>query len=208
MARTRRTARMSTGHLPVGQLAPRNVPQPQESQPNITQKATSEEEPFEIELVVPESPTAQDSPAEEQQPEDAGTEDKTDEGQLPLSDTEPEKLYRDADEVESFGAESLILTGRLRALLEHLGITTAPRYRIKEVPRSGRVEFKAIAEIFFRSRILCRHKGPAFRTSPPTLQEEGSIQGLRGEEGYPPNGDGTPPGCGGGAEHSSADRSA
>jgi hypothetical protein len=50
-------------------------------------------------------------------------------------------------------------------LLEHLGITTAPRYRIKEAPRSGRVEFKAIAEIFFGSRILCRHKGPAFRTS-------------------------------------------
>jgi hypothetical protein len=67
--------------------------------------------------------------------------------------------------VEPFGAESPILTGRLRALLEHLGITTAPRYRIKEGPRSGRVEFKAIAEIFFRSRILCRHKGPAFRTS-------------------------------------------
>jgi hypothetical protein len=83
---------------------------------------------------------------------------------VPPSDTEPEKLYRDADMLESFGAESLILAGRLRALLEHLGITTAPRYRIKEVPRSGRVEFKAIAEIFFESRILCRHKGPAFRT--------------------------------------------
>jgi hypothetical protein len=27
------------------------------------------------------------------------------------------------------------------------------------------VEFKAIVEIFFRSRILCRHKAPAFRTS-------------------------------------------
>jgi hypothetical protein len=27
------------------------------------------------------------------------------------------------------------------------------------------VEFKAIAEIFFRSRILCRHNGLAFRTS-------------------------------------------
>jgi hypothetical protein len=67
--------------------------------------------------------------------------------------------------VESFGAESPILTGRLGALLEHLGITTAPRYRVKEVPRSGRVEFKAIAEIFFGSRILCRHKGLAFRTS-------------------------------------------
>jgi hypothetical protein len=50
-------------------------------------------------------------------------------------------------------------------LLEHLGITTAPRYRIKEVPRPGQVEFKAIVEIFFGSRILCRHKGPAFRTS-------------------------------------------
>jgi hypothetical protein len=78
MARTRRTARKSTGRLPIGQLAPRNVPQPQES--------------FEIELVVPESPTAQDSPAEEQQPEDPGTEDKSDEEQLPPSDTEPEKL--------------------------------------------------------------------------------------------------------------------
>jgi hypothetical protein len=74
-------------------------------------------------------------------------------------------MYRDADEVESFGAEAPILAGRLRALLEHLGITTAPRYRTKEVPRSGRVEFKAIAEIFFGSRVLCRHKGPAFRTS-------------------------------------------
>jgi hypothetical protein len=73
-------------------------------------------------------------------------------------------MYRDADEVESFGAESSILPGRLRALLEHLGITTAPRYRIKEVPHPGRVEFKAIAEIFFESRILYRQKGPAFRT--------------------------------------------
>jgi hypothetical protein len=141
------------------------VPQPQESQPDLPQEASPEEEPFEIELVVPESPTTQDSPAEEQQPKDHGTEDKTDEEQPPPSDIEPEKMYWDADEVESFGAESLILTGKLWALLEHLGITTAPRYTIKEVPRSGRVEFTAIAEIFFGSRILCRHKGPAFRTS-------------------------------------------
>jgi hypothetical protein len=114
MARTHRTARKSTGRLPVGQLAPRNVPQLQESQPDIPQEATPEEEPFEIELVVPESPTAQDLPAEEQQPEDPSTEHKTDKEQPPLSDTEP--------------------------------------------------EFKAIAEIFYRSRILCRHNGPAFRT--------------------------------------------
>jgi hypothetical protein len=87
--------------------------------------------------VVPESRTAQDSPAAEQQPEDHDTEDKTDEEQPPPSGTEPEKVYRDADEVESFRAESPILTGRLRALLEHLGITTAPWYRVKEVPRIG-----------------------------------------------------------------------
>jgi DNA-binding transcriptional LysR family regulator len=166
MARTRRTTRKSTGRLPVDQLAPPNVPQPQESQPNLPQEASPEEEPFEIELVVPESPTAQDTPAEEQQqPEDHNTEDRTNEEHPPPSDTEDEKMYRDADEEESFGAESPILAGRLRALLEHLGITTAPRYRIKEVPRSGQVEFKAIVEIFFGFRILYRHKGPAFRTS-------------------------------------------
>jgi hypothetical protein len=67
MARTRRTARKSTDHLPIGQLAPRNVPQPQESQPDAPHDASQEEEPFEIELVVPESPTAQALPAEEQQ---------------------------------------------------------------------------------------------------------------------------------------------
>jgi hypothetical protein len=156
MANTRCTTRKSTGRLPIGQLAPRNVPQPQESRPDIPQEASPEEEPFEIELVVPESPTAQDSPAEEQQqPGDQDTEDKTNEEHPPPSDNEAEKMYRDVDEVESFGAESPILASRLRALLEHLGITTAPRYRIKEVPRSGRVEFKAVAEIFFGSRVLC-----------------------------------------------------
>jgi hypothetical protein len=155
MTHTRRTARKSTGCLPIGQLAPRNVPRPQESQPDIPQKASPEEKPFEIEQVVPVSLTAQDMSAEEQQPEDHGKEDKTNEEHPPPSDTEPEKMYRDADEVESFGAESLILAGRLRALLEDLGITTAPQYRVKEVLRSGRVEFKAIAEIFFGSRILC-----------------------------------------------------
>jgi hypothetical protein len=105
-------------------------------------------------------------PAEEQQqPGDHNTEDKTNEEHPPPSDTESEKIYQDADEVESFRAKAPVLAGRLWALLEHLGITTAPRYRIKEVSHSGRVEFKAITEIFFGSRILCQHKGLAFRTS-------------------------------------------
>jgi hypothetical protein len=114
MARTHRTACKSTGRLPVGQLAPQNVPQPQESQPDVPQEASPEEEPFEIELVVPKSPTAQDSSAEEQQqPMDHDTKDKTNEEHPPLSDTEAEKMYRDADEVKSSGAESSVITGRL-----------------------------------------------------------------------------------------------
>jgi hypothetical protein len=142
------------------------MPQSQESQPDIPQEASPEEEPFEIELVVPESPTAQDSPAEEQQQlKDQDIEDKANEEYTPPSNAEDEKMYRDADEVESFRVEAPVLTGRLRAMLEHLGITTAPRYRIKEVLRSGRVEFKAVAEIFFRPRVLCRHKGHTFKTS-------------------------------------------
>jgi hypothetical protein len=67
MAHTHHTARNSTGRLPVGQLAPQNMPQPQESQPDVPQEKSPEDEPFEIELVVPESPTAQDLPTEEQQ---------------------------------------------------------------------------------------------------------------------------------------------
>jgi hypothetical protein len=83
-------------------------------------------------------------------------------------------MYPDADEVESFGIKAPVLTGRLQALLEHLGITTAPQYRIKEVPHSGRVEFKAIAEIFFGSRVLCRHQSRLvkfLRTRPTTLSQ-------------------------------------
>jgi hypothetical protein len=69
----------------------------------------------------------------------------------PPSDTEDKKMYRDVDEVEFFGVEAPVLADRLQALLEHLGITNALRYRIKEVPHPGRVEFKAVVEIFFRS---------------------------------------------------------
>jgi hypothetical protein len=131
------------------------MPQPQESQPDAPQEASQEEEPFEMELVVPESPMAQDLPAEEQQqPKEQDVEDKANKEYPSLSDAEDEKMYRDADEVETFGVEAPVLAGRLRALLEHLGITTAPRYRIKEVPRPGRVEFKAVAEIFLGSRVL------------------------------------------------------
>jgi hypothetical protein len=202
---------------------------------------SQEEEPFVIELVVPKSPTAQGSPAEEQQqqqPENHDVEDKADEEQPPLSDTEYEKMYWDVDEVESFGAKAPVPTGRLRALLEHLGITTTPRYRIKEVPRLGQVEFKAIAEIFLGSKVLCRHKGPAFRASRSNTVADAAWQAITswvhsnksrlqnsvhrllpyrkkdefkdygGEEWCPQDGDGAPPGYDGGAEHPFTGRSA
>jgi hypothetical protein len=112
--------------------------------------------------VVPESPTAQDSPAEEQQqPKDQDVEDKANEEYPPPSDAEDEKMYRDADEVESFRVEAPVSAGRLRALLEHLGITTTPRYRI-----------------FFRSRVLCRHKGPTFRTSHSDVVADAAWQAI------------------------------
>jgi hypothetical protein len=104
MARTRRTARNNTSQLP----------QPQESQPDVPQEVSPEEEPFEIELVVPESPTAQDLPAEEQQQsKDHDIEDKASEEYPPPRDAGDEKMYRDADEVESFGIEAPVLIGRL-----------------------------------------------------------------------------------------------
>jgi hypothetical protein len=84
--------------------------------------------------VVPSSPAAQGAPAEEQQEDhDINNEDEDDEEYSPLSDNEEEKLYRDADERESFGVEVLIPTSRLRTQLGHLGLTSAPRYRIKGV---------------------------------------------------------------------------
>jgi hypothetical protein len=74
-------------------------------------------------------------------------------------------VYKDAEEMESFGAESPIPTGRLHVLQRDLGITSAPRYQIKGVPHPGRVEFKAITEIFSGSRVLCRHQVPSLRAS-------------------------------------------
>jgi hypothetical protein len=64
--------------------------------------------------VVPESPAAQGSPTkEEEQLKDQDVEDKANGEYPPLSDTEDEKMYRDADVLESFGVEALVLTGRL-----------------------------------------------------------------------------------------------
>jgi hypothetical protein len=143
------------------------MPQPQEPQHDTPQHVSQEEEPFVIELVVPGRIVAQGATAVEEQQEDhdVNNEENDDEEYSPLSDTKVKKMYRDTDEVESFGVEAPVPTTRLQALLAHLGITTAPRYGIKEVLRPGHVEFKAVIEIFSGSRVLFRHQGLAFRAS-------------------------------------------
>jgi hypothetical protein len=83
-------------------------------------------------------------PAEEQQQEedhDVNNEDEDDEDYSPLSDNEGKKLYRDADERESFGAEAPIPTGRLCALL---GTWASPPPKIQNqgspVSRAGGIQ--------------------------------------------------------------------
>jgi hypothetical protein len=129
--------------------------------------------------MVPKSPKAQDTLAEEpeqQQGEDDGDDD--DEEYSPLSDPKNEKLYRDTDETVSYEVEALVLIDRLQALLVHLGITTAPKYWIKGIPRPGRVEYQAIAEIFFGSRVITRHQGPAFRASTSNVVADATWQAI------------------------------
>jgi hypothetical protein len=155
----------STGRQPAGQLAPRDVPPQQEMQHDSPQHVPQEEEPFEIELAVPGSLGAQGTPIEEEQHQQDHDEDKDDEEYSPLSDTEGEKLYRDAKEIESFGAEAPVSIGRLQALLGHLGFTSAPKYRIKGILHLWRVEFKAVLEIFQGPKVINRHTGPAYRAS-------------------------------------------
>jgi hypothetical protein len=86
--------------------------------------------------VVPESLKVQDAPTEEpEQQQGKGNEDDNDEEYPPLSDSENEKWYHDADESESYRVEALVPISRPQALLVHMGISTTPKYQIKRVPR-------------------------------------------------------------------------
>jgi hypothetical protein len=94
-------------------------------------------------------------------------EGEEDEDYTPWSNTEKDEIFHDADEIKTFGDEAPIPTGRLRDLLNHLNITTAPEFRIKRIPRPSREEYKTIVEIISGPNVLSRHKGPAFRTTYP-----------------------------------------
>jgi hypothetical protein len=64
-------------------------------------------------------------------------EDEDDEDYTPLSDSEKENTYREANEIKIVGNEAPIPTCRLRDLLNRVDITTPPEFRIKRVPRPG-----------------------------------------------------------------------
>jgi hypothetical protein len=54
----------------------------------------------------------------------------------PLSNSEKEKMYYNADEIKTAGNEAPIPTGRRRDLLNRIDITTPLEFRIKRVRRS------------------------------------------------------------------------
>jgi hypothetical protein len=180
--------------------------------------------------VVPGSPVAQGTPAEEQQQDhDVNNEDKDDEDYSPLSDNEGKKLYRDA-----FSADAPVPTGRLCALLEHLGITSTPDTKSRESRVEGWMNSKlsqrsSPGPVSFAgtrgqplehlsvmlwltpsdrpSLLGAVAIGMSYRT-PSTascLSKRRTSSRPLGEEGCPQDGDGTPSGCDGGAERLPAD---
>jgi hypothetical protein len=152
------------------------VPPQSEPQPDPPQYIPQEEDSFEIVVAVPVGEDMQedqqlpqndnhDNVHEDQEEEGNEDEDKDDEDYTPLSDSEKEKVYHNAEEMKTVGNEAPITTGRLSDLLNRLDITTLPEFRIKRVPRSGREEYKAIVEILSGPNVLSRHKAPAFRAT-------------------------------------------
>jgi hypothetical protein len=100
----------------------------------------------------------------------AAVESNKDEGEddeiyTPMSDTEKDQMFRDADEIKTAENEAPIPTGRLRDLLNRLNITTQQEFRIKRVPCPRREEYKAIVENFSEPNVLSQHNGPAFRAT-------------------------------------------
>jgi hypothetical protein len=108
MVCSRRTTRKSTGHQPVGPIAPRDVSPQHEPQHDSPQYVPQEEDPFEIVVMVPVEEDAQgateeaqqqnngnnDNSHEEEEEEGNNGEDGDDEDYTPLSDSEKDKMYR------------------------------------------------------------------------------------------------------------------
>jgi hypothetical protein len=163
------------------------VPPQQEPQADSPQ----EEEPFEIVVTaptgeesqeaqpMPQNPDQQEEEDNEREEEDSNkAEGEEDEDYTPWSNAEKDEIFHDVDEIKTFGDEAPIPTGRLRDLLKHINITTPPEFRIKRILRPGWEEYKAIVEIISGPNVLCRHKGPAFRTTYPDAVADAAWQAI------------------------------
>jgi hypothetical protein len=106
-----------------------------------------------------------DDDHKEEEEEDNEAEEEDNEEYTPLSDSEKEKMYHEADEVKTIGNEALIPTDRLWDLLNHVDITTPPEFRIKRVSHPDREEYNAIVQIFNWPNVINKHKGLAFRAT-------------------------------------------
>ena len=155
MARTNRSARKSTGgRVPRGQLAPRNPPPQEEPVEDVPQEEVPEEE------------APQDQPQEvEMIPADSDNEVPSEEEYTPESDSEEEPIYRKAEKFRTYGEEAPRAAGRLKGLLYCVGITKAPEYHVKRVPRPGRDEFRAEVTVYDGPRVVSKHAGPTFRST-------------------------------------------
>jgi hypothetical protein len=93
---------------------------------------------------------------EDNEKEEGGNkaEGEEDEDYTPWSNAEKDETFHDANEIKTFGDEAPIPTGRLRDLLNHINITTLPKFRIKRIPRPSREEYKAIVEIISGPNVL------------------------------------------------------
>jgi hypothetical protein len=72
------------------------------------------------------------------------------------SDSEPE-LVQVASKLCSYGKESTTVPTQLRGLLFQLGSTKAPLYKVKSVPRLGRMEFTCTVEVFDGQEVVSNH---------------------------------------------------
>jgi hypothetical protein len=93
------------------------------------------------------------------------------------SDTDT-RMFRTASEYQSFHEESSAVAGQLRGLLYRLGITKAPEYRIKAIPRPGRVEFRATVTVFNGPGVVSTHSAPALRSTRTEAVNDAAWQAL------------------------------
>jgi hypothetical protein len=131
---------------------PRVVPHPPEPQLDSPLYVPQGEDSFDIVVMVstgedtqegqqlPQNDDYDNDHEEEEREESNKAEGQDDEDYTPLSDAEKDETFRDADEIKTAGNEALVPTDRLRDLLNHLNITTHPKFRIKRVSCPRREE--------------------------------------------------------------------